>query len=323
MCLLTYWGTLAAHPPPVALTGALTMPYTIVQLGYAAFVLGVPTIFTAAILRRLREKEQALEERRRQLVEAGKQKGQFMANMTHELRTPIHGICGLCDLVESGVYGPVNDKQRQAQQTIKRSARGLLQLIDDLLQLAKSDAGKLEFHPTQVDLNELLPMVISSARAMAGKTPMELLLAADDGLPCITTDRGKLNQILINLLSNAVKFTPEGGRITVRASRVGGDKVAVAVADTGVGIAEADLSRVFDEFRQVDGSTERSYGGVGLGLTLARRLATLLGGTITVESKLGRGSTFTVTLPTQGPPRTASGGFACIDPGQGRLSAPP
>lgn len=323
MCLLTYWQVLPGHPEPVALTGALTMPYTIVQLGYAAFVLGVPTFFTAAILRRLRVKEQALEQRRRELIEAGKQKSQFMANITHELRTPIHGICGLSDLVETGVYGPVTDKQVQAQQAIKRAARGLLHLIDSLLQLARADAGKLEFQPAEVDLNDLVPMVVASARAMVGTNPVELSLVVDEKLPTITTDRGKLNQILVNLLSNAVKFTPDGGLVEVRARSVADGKVAILVRDTGVGIAASDLPRIFDEFRQADGSTERSYGGAGLGLTLAKRLATLLGATIEVESEPGRGSTFTVTLPIQGPPRTSSGRFACIDPGQGRLSAPP
>ena len=323
MCLLTYWGLLAGHPPPVAVTGSITMPYTIVQLGYAAFVLGVPTFFTAAILRRLREKEQALELRRRQLVEAGKQKSQFMANVTHELRTPIHGICGLSDLVETGVYGPVNDRQRQAHQAIKRSARSLLGLIDSLLQLARSDAGKLEFQPSEVDLNELLPTVVASARAMVGTNPVELVLEPGEQLPAIKTDRGKLNQILVNLLSNAVKFTPDGGAVTVRARKVGEQKVAVSVTDTGVGIPASELASIFEEFRQVDGSAERTYGGVGLGLALARRLANLLGATIDVQSEQGRGSTFTVTLPVQGPPRTSSGRFATIDSGQVRSSAPP
>jgi len=198
-----------------------------------------------------------------------------------------------------------------------------LQLIDDLLQLAKSDAGRLVFQPSEVDMEELLPMLISSAKAMVGKTPLELAWEVEPGMPLITTDRGKLNQILINLLSNAVKFTPAGGTVVLRARRCGKDKVEVAVIDTGIGIAAADLPLIFEEFRQADGSTERSYGGVGLGLTLARRLAVLLGGTLTASSELGRGSTFTLTLPKDGPPRTASGGFRCVDPGQGRLSAPP
>lgn len=323
MCLLTYGGVLPGHPPPVALTGGVNLPYTLVQLGYAAFVLGVPTFFTAAILRRLRDKEAALELRRRELIEAGKQKSQFMANVTHELRTPIHGICGLSDLVETGVYGPVTDRQRHAHQSIKRAAHGLLHLIDSLLQLARSDAGKLSFQPSVVDLEDLLPQVVASARAMVGTNPVELTMDVAPQLPPITTDRGKLNQILVNLLSNAVKFTPDGGRVTVAARRDGLAKVAVSVTDTGVGIAEEDLEKIFHEFRQVDGSVERAYGGVGLGLTLAQRLATLLGATITVRSELGQGSTFTVTLPIEGPPRTASGKFVCVDPGQGRSSAPP
>lgn len=297
MALAVQAGWLPSWPPPVAWSHGLTTGYVVTGLLYAAFVLGVPTFFTSAILRLLRQKERALQARSDELIEAGRQKSQFMANITHELRTPIHGILGLSELVSEGIYGPVTDKQKDAMLGVKRSAKGLLQLIDDLLQLAGSDAGKLELKVSRVDLAELLENVVSSVRWMQGTKPLELNLLIEPALPTLETDRAKLVQVLLNLVSNAVKFTPEQGRVVVRAARARGPWVELVVEDDGVGIAPEELPHIFDEFRQVDGSTSREYGGVGLGLALAQRLVELMGGRITVESEPGRGSTFTVRLP--------------------------
>jgi signal transduction histidine kinase len=244
----------------------------------------------------LRQKERALEQRNSELVEAGKQKSQFMANITHELRTPIHGICGLSDLVETGVYGPVSAKQKEAHQTIKRSARSLLQLIDDLLELARADVGKLRYVPSEVDLGEVLRAVVSSVRWMQPAGERTVDVEIEDGLPGLLTDRGKLTQIVINLLANAVKFSPDGGRIALRARRAG-ESVEIAVADEGVGIPEDELQRIFEPFHQVDGSAERQVGGAGLGLAIVRRLADVMGGEVGVTSAPGKGSTFRVLLP--------------------------
>ncbi len=297
MISLVYAGVLPVIQSPLATAGGLTLGYVATDLALVAVLLGVPTLHTAAILRILGEKERALEQRNRDLVEAGKQKSQFMANITHELRTPIHGISGLCDLVESGIYGPVNEKQQEAQRTIKQSARSLLQLIDDLLELARADAGKQELTPTEVDLGELLPTVLATSRWMRGTSAREISLDVEEGLPMIVSDRGKLNQIALNLLSNAVKFTHEGGKIAVRARRAGASSVTIEVEDDGIGISEDEIARVFEAFHQADGSAERQYGGVGLGLALVRRLCALMGGEVAVKSEKGRGSTFTVTLP--------------------------
>jgi signal transduction histidine kinase len=301
MAVLVRSGVLPAFPPPVVTAGGVTSAYTAIDIVYAAVVIGIPTFYTARILQDLREKGHALEARTKALVDARQQKSQFMTNMTHELRTPIHGICGLTDLVESGVYGAVTPKQREAQQSIKSSARALLALIDDLLELARADAGKLALRPERVDLSELLPTVVASIKWMLGTKQLEVELDVAPELPVVKTDPRKLNQVVINLLSNAVKFTPEGGSIVVRARRGGQDggqdAVHIEVQDSGIGIAKEDQARIFEEFRQLDGSPERPYGGVGLGLALVKRLTEALGAEVAVESGANRGATFTVKVP--------------------------
>lgn len=296
MAVSTHLGWLSAVPPPRALSEGVDTAYLGTGLAFAAVVVGAPTYFVAEILGILRKKERMLEKRTEELVEASRQKSLFLANVTHELRTPIHGICGLSDLVESGVYGAVTARQQEAHAEIKRSARSLLALIDDLLELVRADAGKLEFRPGDVDLSELLPRVLATIEGVKGTRELELCLDLAPQLPVLFTDRAKLTQIVVNLLANAVKFTPDGGRITL-AARVAGEVVELSVSDTGRGIPEDERERVFEAFRQLDGSAEREYGGVGLGLTLVQRLIRLLGGEIGLESVPGRGSTFFVRLP--------------------------
>ena len=297
MVILVHARVIPALPSPITAAGVGGAGYVAIQLLFVAVVLGAPTFYTATILGVLREKGRALEERNRELVEAGKHKSQFMANVTHELRTPIHGICGLSDLVSAGIYGPVTEKQRDAQQKIKRSAQSLLGLIDDLLQLARADAGRITFTISRVDLAELLPAVVANVRWMQGTKQQRIDLDLEADLPPIFTDRGKLTQVLINLLANAVKFTPDGGAITLRAGREGESALRFSVEDNGVGIPASELARIFEAFHQVDATAEREYGGVGLGLSLVQRLVGVMGGEIAVESTEGRGSKFTVTLP--------------------------
>jgi len=300
MGILVQLHVLSTWPPPVAWSNGLTTGYLVTALIYAAVVLGVPTFFTAAILRQLKERERVLERQTRELIEAGREKSQFMANITHELRTPIHGIVGLVGLVEEGIYGPTTDKQLSAMRDVRQSAKALLHLIDDLLELSHADAGKLELEPSEIELPEVLESVMSSIRWMQGNKELDLSLELAADLPRITTDRRKLVQIVLNLLANAVKFTPEGGSVRLSA-RLDGDHVFVAVSDTGIGIPPGELEHIFDEFRQVDGSSSREFGGVGLGLALVRRLADLLGAEVRVESEPGAGSTFTLALPLAPP----------------------
>lgn len=299
MGALTATGALPSFPTPAEWSGEDRWTHLVLASLFAAFVIAAPTFYTSGILLRLKANERRLQAKTVALVDAGKQKAQFMANVTHELRTPLQGIMGLSELVSKGIYGPATDRQRQAMRDMKGSAIRLLRLIDDLLQLAADDAGKLSHRTERVELGELLPGTLATVQWLLQGKQLAIELDVEPGLPALATDRGKLNQIVLNLVSNAVKFTPDGGSIIVRARRTG-DALTVEVEDTGVGIAPRDLERIFDEFFQVDGSMSREYGGVGLGLALVRRLLALLGGSIDVRSELGQGSTFRVTLPLTG-----------------------
>jgi signal transduction histidine kinase len=300
MGLATHYGVLAHFPTPAEWSGR-SLGYFFVAVAFTGIVIGVPTFHVGMILRRLRDHERRLEARTHALVDANKQKAQFMANVTHELRTPLQGVMGLSDLVSKGIYGAVNPRHVEAMTNIKGSARRLLALIDDLLLLASDDAGKLEVHLEEIDLADALPSVLATGQWLLADRDLRLTHELG-ALPKITSDRSKLNQIVLNLLANAIKFTPDGGAIVLRARRFG-DVVEIEVEDTGIGIPEEELDRIFDEFHQVDGSLSREYGGVGLGLTLVKRLLGLLGGSIAVTSTVGRGSTFRVRLPR---PRSTS-----------------
>jgi signal transduction histidine kinase len=296
MGVLTARGVLLRFPTPAEWTGGTTPAYVALSAVFTAFVIAAPTAYTGGILRRLRANEARLEARTRQLIDASKEKAQFMTNITHELRTPLQGILGVSELVSRGVYGEVTPRQREAMGDLRASAKALLQLIDDLLELARGEAGKVELEVSVVDVAELLPGCLAVVERMLGPKALRLDLDVEPDLPRLRTDRAKLNQIVLNLLSNAIKFTPEGGSVALRARREGGD-VCIEVADTGVGIPPAELDRVFDEFHQVDGSSSREFGGAGVGLAVVRRLVDRMGGSVTVESARGSGSTFRVRLP--------------------------
>ncbi len=296
MTVLMAAGVVPDQPVPADPTGTIGPRYAIVVILYAAFVIGTPTFFTSSILGLLKRQGKALEQRSAELVEAGKERSQFLAAVTHELRTPIHGVQGMAELIETGVYGPVTDKQKDACATIKRNAQGLLGLVDDLLALTRAEMGRLEIKLGPVDLAELVTQVAGSVTGMIGTKKLTLTTEIADGLPPITSDRRLLGHVLVNLLANAAKFTPRGGRVVVRAAIVDG-WARLEVADTGVGIADADREAIFRAFHQIDGGDERGYGGVGLGLALVQRLVTNLGGRIEVDSTLGVGSTFRVLIP--------------------------
>jgi signal transduction histidine kinase len=288
---------LPATPVPGVPGVAPSVSYAIVSTMFCALVIGVPAWFGAATVRLLQRKETDLEARTAQLVQAATQRSQFVASMTHELRTPIHGMQGLADVIAAGVYGPVTDKQKDACASIKRSAQTLLGLVDDVLSLSRAEAGRLETRPSAIDVPALVERVLTSCSWMLGTKQLALESEVAAELPVLQSDERWLAHVLVNLISNAVKFTPEGGRVMVRAEPTE-DGVVFEVADTGIGIAPGDRARIFEPFRQLDGSDERRYGGVGLGLALVARLTDLLGARVELDSEVGVGSTFRVTVPS-------------------------
>ncbi len=289
--------------PPTSVPGAPgTVPspgYTFTAVFYCIFVVGVPGYFCAATLRELRTKELDLEARTAQLMQANTQRSQFVASMTHELRTPIHGVQGLADVIAAGVYGPVTDKQKEACASIKRSAQSLLSLVDDVLNLARADANRIEARPSSVDIAGLVERVLASVTWMIGTKKIELEGEVEPDLPTVQSDDRWLAHVLVNLVSNAVKFTPEGGKVTVRAyERTELDAVVLEVADTGIGIAREERARIFEPFRQADAESDtKGYGGVGLGLALVAKLTDLLGARVELDSEVSKGSTFRVIVP--------------------------
>jgi len=300
MTILIYGGILPAQPSFIEHflhKDALTMGFIFLNIASLALVLGILTFSASSILRVLSGKEKELEAKTDELTEAGRLKSQFMANITHELKTPIHGILGLTALIEDGIYGPITAKQKEALTGINQSSQNLLQLIDDLLVLARAEAGRMEIKPSQLQVEEVLNGVVSTARWLLGRKKLEINMEVPPDLPVLTTDRGKLVQILINLISNSIKFTPEGGRIKILARKYNNTHVDISVEDTGVGISDKDIPSIFEEFRQVDGSYSREYGGTGLGLYLVKKITEQLHGQVLVKSTPGQGSVFTVRLP--------------------------
>jgi signal transduction histidine kinase len=296
MMFLLATGVLPPQPVPGVPGQVPSVGYAITSIGLCAIVVGVPAFFAAATLRVLRAREDALQKRTAQLIQAATQRSQFVASMTHELRTPIHGVQGLSDVIAAGVYGPVTEKQKDACASIKRSAQSLLSLIDDLLALTRAEAGKIDARPSSVHIPDLVERVTASVSWMVGTKNLALDAVIEPDLPNVQSDERWLAHVLVNLVSNAVKFTPEGGRVTVRASRRGG-AVVLAVVDTGIGIAPEERAAIFEPFRQAERGDAKGYGGVGLGLALVARLTDLLGAEVELESVVGKGSTFRVIVP--------------------------
>ncbi|HEY4369526.1 MAG TPA: ATP-binding protein [Steroidobacteraceae bacterium] len=238
-----------------------------------------------------------LEERAEQLRRASEIKSRFLSNMSHEFRTPLNSVMALSRLLLDGVDGDLSEEQRKQLGYIRKSAQDLLELVNDLLDLAKVEAGKIEIKPADFTVPELFSSLRGVLKPLSDATEVELIFEITEDLPQLHTDEGKVAQVLRNFIANALKFT-ERGEVRVSAhhdSRAG--SITFMVADTGIGIAPQDLERVFEEFTQVDGGLQRHTKGTGLGLPLSRQLATLLHGEIWVDSELGRGSTFFMTVP--------------------------
>jgi signal transduction histidine kinase len=244
-----------------------------------------------------------LEDKTRQLEAANRHKSEFLANMSHELRTPLNAIIGFSEVLSEQMFGELNDKQMEYLKDIHSSGQHLLSLINDVLDLSKIEAGKMELDLSCFDLGLLLEHSTTLVRERAQRHGLALELEIGDGLTEWVADARKVKQIVVNLLSNAVKFTPNGGRVSVRARALNGINghagpwAEVSVSDTGVGIAPEDQALVFEEFRQAGGDVLRKAEGTGLGLALVKRFVELHGGTVSLQSEPGRGSTFSFVLP--------------------------
>jgi len=239
-----------------------------------------------------------LEAKSKQLEIASQHKSEFLANMSHELRTPLNAIIGFSEVLQEKLFGELNDKQNEYVDDILTSGRHLLSLINDILDLSKVEAGRMELETTRFYLPDAIENALLLIRERAHRHGIKLSRMVDERLGDFSGDERKIKQVLLNLLSNAVKFTPEGGQVKVEAG-LGDSAVIISVADTGIGIAKEDHEAIFEEFRQASGHYAQKREGTGLGLTLTRKFVEMHGGKIWLESELGKGSTFTFTLPLQ------------------------
>src|SRR4051794_33881837 len=290
--------------------------------GLIGWIISLATVLGLALVlrherrqaRSLVERSKELERLSSELLRVNRMKSEFLANVSHELRTPLNAIVGFVDLLREGVYGELAPRQVKPVERIEASANHLRHLVDQVLDLAKMAAGRLEIHTETIDLRPFVLDVASEIESLVNEKGLSLSLVMGAALPRIRTDPTHLRQILVNLLGNAVKYTNEGG-IVIRTRLVdslpdsgsAADRhsypanawIGIQVIDTGIGIDAADQSRIFEEFEQVDAgprgnSAER---GTGLGLAISRRLAALIGGMVELESEPGKGSTFTLWLP--------------------------
>ena len=316
----SHWSVVMTYAP----TGrGVRIALWVVGLG-AIVGLGIGLLLERREASRIADRSSELEHLSTELLRANRAKSEFLANVSHELRTPLNAIVGFVDLLRDGVYGALNSRQVGPVERIEASANHLRHLVDQVLDLAKMAAGRLEVHAEPLELRPFVFDVASEVEPLITEKGLSFSLAVGASLPRVRTDPTHLRQILINLLGNAVKFTANGG-ISVRGKLIGNEEptslaqsvlqvatqqparsprpdglwIALQVADSGVGIPDKDRERIFDEFEQVNAGPrgDSIRRGTGLGLSISRRLARLLGGDITVESELGRGSVFTVWLP--------------------------
>jgi len=245
-----------------------------------------------------KQAEEELKKAKEAAEAANRAKSEFLATMSHELRTPLNAILGLSEALQEEVYGPLSERQLRSLRTIERSGRHLLSLINDILDVSKIESGKLELEIGPVSVESVSQASLGLIKQAAHEKRLRVSSTLDSAVTTIQADERRLKQILVNLLSNAVKFTPEGGEIGLE---VVGDAekevVHFTVWDTGIGISPEEMARLFEPFVQLDSSLSRQHEGTGLGLALVSRLAELHGGSVTVESEVGQGSRFVVSLP--------------------------
>ncbi|HMG78259.1 MAG TPA: GAF domain-containing sensor histidine kinase, partial [Xanthobacteraceae bacterium] len=236
-----------------------------------------------------------IQEKSHQLEVASQHKSQFLANMSHELRTPLNAIIGYTEMMADGLYGDVGEKAQGVLERVQSNGRHLLGLINDVLDLAKIEAGQLVLAIEDYSVADMVATVTAATESLARAKNLKLGSDVASGLPTGTGDARRLAQVLLNLVGNAIKFTDKG-EVSIKAS-ASNDAYNLAVHDTGPGIAEADQTKIFDEFQQADSTQTKAKGGTGLGLSIAKRIIEMHGGTLWVESSLGAGSTFSFTVP--------------------------
>ena len=270
-----------------------------VEISLSPLQTGSGLLVTSAIrdITGRKQTERALQEKNTELERANKAKDNFLASMSHELRTPLNGIIGFAEFLADGKPGAINAKQKEYLEDILNSGRHLLNLINDILDIVKIQAGKLDLNPETFRLRDVIQEVSAGVRPIAQNKHIQVQVAVARGLDAVTLDEQRFKQILYNLLSNALKFTDDAGDVEVSADFDGACSFRLSVRDSGIGIKPEDIGRLFREFEQLETGTDRRFGGTGLGLALTRKIVEMQGGTIQVESETGKGSTFTVILP--------------------------
>ncbi len=256
--------------------------------------------FVSSAIRDISERkliEKALNERNLELISAADSKNRFLANMSHELRTPLNGIIGFAEFLGDGKPGPLNATQQEYMEDILSSRRHLLQLINDVLDLAKVEAGKMELIPSEFHFTKAISEVCAVAKPLLLQKYLKLSTLIDPGIDIVFLDQQRIKQVLYNLLSNAIKFTDPSGSIDIAVVPIGPDRIQLTVQDTGIGIRTEDISRIFREFEQLDTGASRRYEVTGLGLALTKNIVEQMGGQISVRSNQNRGSSFEVLLP--------------------------
>jgi signal transduction histidine kinase len=247
--------------------------------------------------RDLEEMTRRLRSARDEAERANRAKSEFLANMSHELRTPLNAIIGFSEMLESGYGGTLSERQASYTKDIHDSGQHLLQIINNVLDMSKVEAGQYQLYETAVDLRDVARASIAIISGRAREQGLSLELAINGSLPCVMADERTLRQVLLNLISNAVKFTHTGGTVTVTGGVQPDGDIALHVRDTGIGIAQESLELVMEPFRQANGSFSREYEGTGLGLTISKNFIELHGGKLTIESEVGVGTTVSVVLP--------------------------
>jgi signal transduction histidine kinase len=296
-------GWLALRQPDASITAIAGLGAGVLNLGVG----GLGLLLWREQRRGARDRR-ALYQARLRADEARRAKSDFLANTGHELRTPLNAVIGYADLLTTGIGGPLTERQAGYVATIHRSGRHLLDIVTDLLNLAKLEAGGVELDETTAEPRRL---VDDCARLVAERVAaggLDLTVACPDDLPAIRVDAPRVTQVLLNLLSNATKFTEPGGRVALTGGRTPTGGITFAVSDTGRGMTEGEIERALEPFGRADGSLARSHEGPGLGLPMARRLTELHGGTLRIDSATGRGTTVTLALPPARtlPPRALS-----------------